>query len=108
MKFQPHGEFFMYQDQRTNNAPAPPQSESAADKFVTRIPSPADSFISKTEVARRLGKTARTIEHWMKRGVIPYLKLGKGRRATVLFKWADIEAHLKSHFGVTIHDDQQP
>ena len=98
----------MYQVQRANNAPATQQSEFAADKFATQIPSPADSFISKTEVARRLGKTARTIEHWMKRGVIPYLKLGKGRRATVLFKWTDIEAHLKSHFGVTIHDDQQP
>jgi excisionase family DNA binding protein len=57
-----------------------------------------DSFISKKEVAARLGKTARTIEHWMQRGVIPYLKLGRGRRATVLFKWADIEAHLKSNF----------
>jgi hypothetical protein len=27
-------------------------------------------------------------------------KVGKGRRATVLFKWADIEAHLKANYGV--------
>lgn len=59
-----------------------------------------DCFISKMDVAARLGKTARTIEHWMRRGVIPYIKIGKGRRATVLFKWADIEAHLKANFGV--------
>jgi excisionase family DNA binding protein len=52
------------------------------------------------EVAARFGMTARTIEHWMRRGVIPYLKIGKGRRATVLFKWTDIEAHLKANYGV--------
>ena len=69
-------------------------------------PSPAnlsragDCFISKPEVAARLGMTVRTIEHWMQRGIIPYLKIGRGRRATVLFKWADIEAHLKTNFGV--------
>ena len=68
------------------------------------IPQPraefADCFISKVEVARRLGKTARTVEQWMRRGVIPYIKIGKGRRASVLFKWTDIEAHLKANFGV--------
>jgi hypothetical protein len=36
----------------------------------------------------------------MQRGVIPYIKIGKGRRATVLFKWSDIEVHLKKNFGV--------
>ena len=60
----------------------------------------ADCFISKAEVARRLGKTARTVEQWMRRGVIPYIKIGKGRRASVLFKWTDIETHLKANFGV--------
>lgn len=59
-----------------------------------------ECFISKTEVATRLGMTARTIEHWMQRGIIPYLKIGKGRRATVRFKWADIESHLKANYGV--------
>jgi excisionase family DNA binding protein len=61
-----------------------------------------DWLISKTDVAQRLGKTPRTIEHWMRQGVIPYIKIGKGRRATVLFKWADIEAHLKANYGVGI------
>ena len=61
---------------------------------------PIEGFISKVEVAARLGKTARTVEQWMQRGVIPYIKIGNGRRATVLFKWADIEAHLKNNFGV--------
>jgi excisionase family DNA binding protein len=60
----------------------------------------SENYISKTEVAVRLGMTARTIEHWMQRGILPYLKIGQGRRATVLFKWADIEAHLKANYGV--------
>ncbi len=77
-----------------------PQSQPAASQAAAQVPNPADGFISKTEVAKRLGKTARTVEQWMQRGIIPYLKIGKGRRATVLFKWADIEAHLKINFGV--------
>jgi hypothetical protein len=66
----------------------------------------ADCFISKADVAVRLGKTVRTVEQWMLRGVIPFIKIGKGRRATVLFKWNDIEAHLKSNFGVGFNFDQ--
>jgi len=77
-----------------------PLSQPAAAQAAVRIQNLADGFISKTEVARRLGKTARTVEQWMRRGIIPYLKIGKGRRATVLFKWPDIEAHLKANYGV--------
>lgn len=69
-------------------------------------PDPADCFISKVDVAVRLGKTVRTVEQWMMRGVISFIKIGKGRRATVLFKWSDIEAHLKSNFGVGFNFDQ--
>lgn len=65
---------------------------------IRELQNPGDRFISKTDVSLRLGKTPRTIEHWMQQGVIPYIKIGKGRRATVLFKWADIEAHLKANF----------
>lgn len=64
------------------------------------LPRSTEGFISKADVAARLGKTARTVEQWMRRGVIPYIKIGKGRRATVLFKWADIEDHLKANYGV--------
>jgi excisionase family DNA binding protein len=85
---------------RTQNAPATHQSHRATSSTITQTPNLADCFISKAEVARRLGKTARTVEQWMQRGIIPYLKIGKGRRATVLFKWTDIEAHLKINYGM--------
>jgi len=82
-------------------------STTRHSKRVKSLPeNPVDCFISKADVAARLGKTARTVEQWMMRGVIPYIKIGKGRRASVLFKWADIEAHLKSNFGVGLNFDQ--
>jgi hypothetical protein len=91
----------MKNDERTK---APFTSTHPA-RTVRPVPqNPGDCFISKTDVAVRLGKTPRTIEHWMRQGVIPYIKIGKGRRATVLFKWADIEAHLKANFGVGSND----
>lgn len=69
-------------------------------------PDPAERFISKADVAMRLGKTVCTVEQRMMRGVISFIKIGKGRRATVLFKWGGTEAHLKSNFGVGFNFDQ--
>jgi len=58
-----------------------------------------DSYLVKREVAARLRKEPRTIERWMRQGILPYRKLGKGRRATVLFSWPEVEATLKARFG---------
>ena len=69
-------------------------------KVAMKLPNAENCFISKIEVAARLGKTVRTVEQWMRQGIIPHITIGKGRRATVLFKWADIESHLKANFGV--------
>lgn len=66
---------------------------------------PVADYISKADVAVRLGKSVRTVEYWMHIGYIPHIKLGKGRRATVLFKWADIESHLKNHYGIGFKSD---
>ena len=51
---------------------------------------PVEEFINKSEVARRLGRTLRTVDNWMKRGILPYFKIGR----SVSFKWSDVEAHL--------------
>ncbi len=75
------------------------QSTEVAVSDSNQIPA-GERYLSKMEVAARLGMTVRTVEHWMRRGIIPYVKIGKGRRATVLFKWAEIEVHLKKYFGV--------
>jgi len=77
-----------------------PESTDTAVPDASLIP-PGERYLFKPKVAARFGMTARTIEHWMRLGIIPYLKIGRGRRATVLFKWTDIEAHLKANFGVS-------
>lgn len=49
-----------------------------------------EKFISKRDVARRLGKTIRTVDHWMKRRWLPHYKFGR----TVSFKWSEVERRL--------------
>lgn len=56
----------------------------------------SESYINKVEVARRLNKRVRTIDNWMARGIIPYVKAGR----SVLFKWSDVENHIQAHFRV--------
>ncbi len=51
---------------------------------------PVEEFINKAEVARRLKKQVRTIDNWMKRGILPYYKIGR----SVSSKWSEIEAAL--------------
>lgn len=56
-----------------------------------------EGFIGKTEVARRLNKTLRTVDNWMQRGILPYYKIGR----SVEFKWSEIESHLAQTCRVT-------
>ncbi len=49
-----------------------------------------ENLISKIEVARRLRLGTRTVENYMRTGVIPYYKLGR----FVHFKWSEVEARL--------------
>ena len=51
---------------------------------------PVEEFINKAEVARRLKKRVRTVDNWMKRGILPYYKIGR----SVAFKWSEVEAAL--------------
>ena len=47
-------------------------------------------FITKPEVARRLGKTVRCVDVWMCKGLLPYYKIGR----SVAFKWSEVERAL--------------
>ncbi len=53
------------------------------------VPEP---YIDKPEVARRLNKEVRTIDNWMKSGLIPYYKIAR----SVSFKWSEVEASLRA------------
>ena len=50
-----------------------------------------EEFIDKPETARRLNCGLRTLDCWMKRGLIPYYKISK----KVSFKWSEVEAALR-------------
>jgi excisionase family DNA binding protein len=54
----------------------------------------SEGFIGKVEVARRIGKTVRTVDEWMKRGILPYYKPDR----SVLFRWADVEQHIIANY----------
>jgi excisionase family DNA binding protein len=49
-----------------------------------------DPMLTKREVAARLRFSVRAVDNWMKRGLIPYLKIGR----SVRFRWGEIERHL--------------
>jgi len=53
-----------------------------------------EGFIGKAEVARRIGKTVRTVDAWMKRGILPYYKPDR----SVLFRWTDVEQHIVGNY----------
>ena len=55
-----------------------------------RTPAHEEAFINKLEVAKRLGKTLRTVDNWMNRGILPYYKIGR----SVEFRWSEVEHHL--------------
>ena len=52
-----------------------------------------EGYINKPECARRLGKTVRSVDTYMKLGLIPFYKLGR----TVAFKWSEVDEYIKSH-----------
>ena len=60
-----------------------------------------EDYINKKELALRLKKTRRTIDHWMKRGWLPYYKIGR----CVRFKWSEVDAELQKTWRVRRDED---
>jgi excisionase family DNA binding protein len=77
-----------------NGTPQATATGSAADicppTRAAGIEPGVELYIKKGEVARRLQKTVRTVENLMRRGILPFYKIGR----SVVFKWSDIESHL--------------
>ena len=57
---------------------------------------PVESFIDKAEVARRFNRDVRTINNWMKAGLIPYYKISR----SVGFRWSEVETVLRTRYQV--------
>ena len=58
-----------------------------------------EPYISKREVARRLGRTIRAVDKMMKRRRIPYYKFDW----RVAFRWSEIQEHLAQTCRVDRH-----
>jgi len=52
----------------------------------------SDDLLVKRELAKKIRRSPRTVDLWMRQGKLPYLKVGK----TVLFRWADVLAKLQT------------
>jgi hypothetical protein len=75
---------------------SPKQEPATLPPAATMMPGSAaaglDEILTKKGLAPRLHVTIRTIENWQRRGVLPYVKIGK----VVLFVWADVLEALKN------------
>jgi excisionase family DNA binding protein len=49
-------------------------------------------LLDKPGIARRLNKSVRTVDDWMKRGRLPYIKVGR----SVLFRWGAVLEKLEA------------
>ena len=52
-----------------------------------------DGLLNKWEVAVKLRIGKRTVDHWMRQGRLPFIKLGK----TVRFRWPDVLEKLSAY-----------
>jgi excisionase family DNA binding protein len=51
-----------------------------------------ETLLDKRETARRLNKSVRTVDAWMKAKKLPYIKVGR----SVLFRWGAILDRLEA------------
>ena len=51
-------------------------------------------FVTKQDIAQRFHRTPRTIEVWMRTGVLPYFKVGR----SVFFRLDDVERHFEQQY----------
>lgn len=60
---------------------------------MTTNSSATDGLLDKPELAVKLRISKRTVDAWMKKRRLPFIKIGK----TVRFNWQDVLAKLGQH-----------
>jgi len=58
-----------------------------------------NEFFNKKEMANILKVSLNTLNSWICKKKIPFLKLGAGKNASVRFSWDEIESWLKNMKG---------
>lgn len=57
----------------------------------------AEAWVGKKEAAAHLKISLRTLNSWMKKGVIPHMRIGRGVR----FKLSEVDEAMKRRLGVS-------
>jgi len=57
---------------------------------------PAEGWAGKKHAAAHLKISLRTLDNWMKKGVIPYIRIGRGVR----LKLSEVDEAMKRRLGV--------
>jgi excisionase family DNA binding protein len=68
----------------------PRASHANADSHIA-----IEGWVKKTDIAKHLKVSLRTINNWMKKGLIPYVRLGGGR---VFFKLSEVDEVISRRF----------
>jgi excisionase family DNA binding protein len=75
----------------TGNSGLDALADAIAERVVEKIKADQEpTYISAKEVARRMGRSLRTIHHMAKTGAIPSERQG----SRVMFRWADVQRTL--------------
>jgi excisionase family DNA binding protein len=72
------------------------EAENRVGRTATATSAEGDRPLTKDELANYYGVERRTIEHWMAKRYIPFVKIGK----TVRFYRADVDEAVKKGFGI--------
>ena len=59
-------------------------------------PVSTEDYLTKEEVARRLRTPLRTVERWMREGILPFYRV----KVSVRFRWSEIQAHWAARYQV--------
>jgi excisionase family DNA binding protein len=81
-----------------NNRTENIMAETTQANTTGQPPAQPEDYIKKPQVAKRLNQSVRSVDNWMKQGLVPYYKIGR----SVVFKWSDVEAHLKANCRVSL------
>jgi excisionase family DNA binding protein len=71
------------------------REEFRAQKTEQIVQPGADPFITKLEVADRMRVSLGTVSAWMRKGYVPYIRLGR----SVRFDWKLVNERLSARFG---------
>jgi excisionase family DNA binding protein len=62
-----------------------------------------EGYIDKREVGKRLQIRPRTVDDWLKRGILPFYRIGR----SVRLKWSEVEQHLRQTSRICHADEDE-